>query len=233
MLSFEFGGKDSFKDFGVYIETRPKIPSPKRKVSYLSISGRHGNLRYDEGVYEDITLTVECVLVGNIDDRIERIKSWLFSAGESDLIFSFQQEKRYIAQVVNQIDFEISLRQIGRFIIIFNCQPFKYAVDHVPLTITESNTTITNIGTLESEPIIEVYGNGDICLIINASKIYLSDINSKIILNSILQDAYDENLKNLNMKVSGEFLKIKVGLNQISWSGNVTKVIIHPNWRWL
>ena len=59
MLSFIFNGKDSYKDFGILIEKRPNVPSPKRRVSYISIPGRNSSLRYDEETYEDITLSVE------------------------------------------------------------------------------------------------------------------------------------------------------------------------------
>ncbi|MEG6566362.1 distal tail protein Dit [Thermoanaerobacterium saccharolyticum] len=128
MLSFVFNGKDSFKDHGIFIEKRPNVPSPKRRVSYISIPGRNSSLRYDEETYEDITLSVECAVIGNIQSKIDDIKAWLIGSGESDLIFSFQSDKKYIAQVVNSIDFEVILKITSRFVIIFNCRPFKYSV---------------------------------------------------------------------------------------------------------
>ena len=87
MLSFVFNGKDSYKDYGILMEKRPNIPSPKRRVQYIDIPGRDSSLRYDEETYEDITLSVECAAVGNIQSRIDDIKAWLIGSGESDLIF--------------------------------------------------------------------------------------------------------------------------------------------------
>ena len=37
----------------------------------------------------------------------------------------------------------------------------------------------------------------------------------------------------LNSAMSGEFPVLKPGQNAISWSGDVTKVEISPNWRYL
>lgn len=233
MLSFIFGDKDSYDDYGVYIQTRPTIPTPKRRVTYLSIPGRSGSLKYDEGSYEDITLTVECSIVGEVYSKIEQIKKWLFESAESDLIFNFEPHKKYIAQVVNQIDFEISLKRIGKFLIVFNCHPLKYATQIQSLIITENETLIVNPGTLGSEPIIEVVGTGNIKLKLNNQEIRLKDIESNITLNSVIQDAYDERLNNLNLKVQGNFLYFTEGINVISWTGEVTQIVIQPNWRWL
>ncbi len=233
MLSFEFAGKNSYLDFDIYVEKRPIIPSPKRRVSYITVPGRNGNLKYDENTYEDITLAVECGIIGDVYSKIDEIKAWLLGSGENKLSFSFQGDKYFLAQVVNSIDFEVSLRKIGKFIIVFNCRPFKYAINNDPVAITSSGTNLINIGTLMSEPIIEVFGSGDILFQVNEQEVTLSGISRKITLNSALEDAYDNMLQNQNSKMMGEFPKLQVGNNFISWIGNVTKIVITPNWRWL
>jgi predicted phage tail component-like protein len=235
VLSFNFNGKDSYIDFGILIAKRPTIPSPKRRVSYIDIPGRHSRLRYDEGTYEDINIAVECTVKDreNLLYKLDNIKAWLFGIGESDLIFSFQPDKKYIAQVVNSIDFEQVFKYTSRFPILFNCRPFKYAALNNMLTITESGTYITNPGSIESEPVITVYGTGDINLIANDSEIELSDVANKIIINCEIEDCYDDELNNLNSKMSGEFPTLIPGQNLIEWTGDVEKIEILPNWRWL
>lgn len=233
MLSFEFAGKNSYLDFDIHVEKRPTMPSPKRRVSYLTVPGRNGSLRYDENAFEDITLAVECGIIGDVYSKIDEIRAWLLGSGENSLSFSFQNDKCYLAQVVNSIDFEVSLRRIGKFIVVFNCRPFKYATNNAPVTITSSGTNLINTGTLMSEPIIEVFGSGDITLQINKQSVTLIGVSGKIILNSVLQDAYDDMLQNQNSKMRGEFFDLQVGNNYISWTGNVTKLVITPNWRWL
>lgn len=235
MLSFTFGGKNSYQDYGIVISKRPNLPSPKRRVHYMDIPGRHGSVHYDEKTYEDITIAVECGLkdTENLVERLDAIKAWLFNAGESDLIFSFGEDKKYMAQVVNAIDFSQVYKYTSSFPIIFNCQPFKYAVENEIINLNESDITINNPGSLESEPVIYVYGNGDILLNINEQIIELSGVDGKIILNSEIQDCYDDEMNNLNSKMAGEFPLFKTGENTIFWTGNVTKLEVLPNWRWL
>lgn len=42
----------------------------------------------------------------------------------------------------------------------------------------------------------------------------LNDITGKIILDSVLQDAYNDAGDNLNSKVNGEFIILKAGSNK-------------------
>lgn len=235
MLSFNFCGKNSYDDFGILISQRPNIPSPKRRINTINIPGRDSNLRFDEKTYEDITITVECSVKDNLNlpDKIDDIKSWLFNSGESDLVFNFQPDKKYIAQVVNSIDFRQTYKVFSVFPIIFNCRPFKYAVENNIIAINQSKTTVISPGTIESEPIISIYGSGDIVFKINGEQISLKGITEKIIVNSVIQDCYDDAGNNLNSKMSGGFLKLNPGENTIEFSGSVIKVEILPNWRWL
>ncbi len=234
MINFTFGGRNSYDDFGIIISKRPNLPSPKRRVSYIDIPGRDSSLVYDERTYENITIGVACTLKdGNLIDKIDEIKAWLFSAGEGDLIFSFQDDKKYRAQVVNSIDFSQVAKVFSEFIIVFNCRPFKYSTQNNMFTITNSGSSIINIGSIKSEPIITVFGEGNIELTVNETKVSLANITGKIILNSIIQDSYNDLGESLNNKVKGEFIYLMPGSNKFEWTGNVSKIEILPNWRWL
>ncbi len=234
MISFDFAGKNSYEDFGIIISKRPNLPSPKRRVTYIEIPGRDSSLTYDERTYENITIGVECKIKGaNILNKIDEIKAWLFSSGESDLIFDFQDDKKYRAQVVNSIDFIQVIKIFSEFIIIFNCRPFKYAVDNNIFTIEQSGSSIINPGSMISEPIISIYGTGNIELFVNESETKIINLPDKIILNTVMKDAYDDLGKNLNNSVKGEFIYLKPGSNLFEWTGNISKIDILPNWRWL
>ncbi len=235
MLSFIFNRKDSFQDFGIYIEKRPNLPSPKRRVSYIEVPGRDSSLRRDEGTYEDITLSVECSLIGDPYSKISSIKSWLLNAGEGDLIFSYQPDQKYIAQVVNSIDFEVVLKITSHFVILFNCQPFQYAADNASI-ITTTNTTITNPGTANALPIIKVNGSGAGSLTVNGNSVFFSSIDEHVILNSEIQETYKDTgteLINKNATKTGDFSILLPEENTISFSENITSLEITPNWRWL
>lgn len=171
-------------------------------------------------------------LKANLADKIDEIKAWLINTGESDLIFSFQLDKKYIAQVVNMIDFKQVLKYTSRFPIIFNCKPFKYAVKDKIITMTKNNSTICNKGTFQSEPVIKVYGSGDIKLKINNDEVSVRKVDGYVTIDSVLKDCYkDDVLKNGDM--IGEFPVLKVGENVIGFSGNVSKVEVRVNEVWI
>lgn len=239
MLSFNFGGKDSYKDYGIIISKRSSLPSPKRRISYVEVPGRDSNFRYDEGTYEDITIVVECtVKENNLIEKLDNIKFWLFGTGEGELIFSFQEDKKYVAQVVNSIDFKQVFKYTSVFPIIFNCRPFKYSVNNTPISITKgTGTTIINNGSLISKPLIKVYCAGDGSFKINSQEVLLTNIKSNfVILDSEVEEAYTDNngiLDNMNNSISGEIPILEVGDNVITYKGGVTKLEITPNWRWV
>lgn len=239
MLCFTFGGKNSFDDYNILISQRPSLPSARRRVNYIDIPGRDSSFRYDEGTYEDITIAVECSIKDdNIPNKLDEIKAWLFSAGEGELIFSFQSDKKYKAQVVNSIDFKQVYNITSSFVIIFNCRPFKYSVSSSSITITSGGgITIVNEGTLISKPIIKAYCTGDGSFKINNREVLLSSVNvQSITLDSELEEAYyidSETMINANNIITGEFPILDIGNNNITFAGGVNKLEITPNWRWL
>jgi len=238
MLSFNFAGKDSFLDFGIVITSRPVLPSPKRRVTYIDIPKRDSSLRFDDGTFEDITIAVECTIKGNdVINKLDAIKAWLLLSGESDLIFSFQNTKKYKSQVVNSIDFKQVFRVACRFVVIFNCQPFKYEISNDPITIMPFGwTTIKYPGTVPSRPIIKAYCKGEGSFKINEMRVLISNIVDYIILDSELEEAYylvDGEIQNANNMVSGEFPILENGSNSVSIIDGITKLEITKNMRWL
>ena len=113
-------------------------------------------------------------------------------------------------------------------------QPFKYSVnaagDALELT---APTTIRNSGTVYSEPIITVYGSGDITLNINGEDFPMYGVQESITIDSEMMEVFKGNA-NQNGKYGGaEFPRFEVGKNKINWTGNVSKIKIQPRWRWL
>jgi predicted phage tail component-like protein len=235
MLSFTFGGKDSFQDFGIYVASRPHIPSPERRVTYIDVPGMDSRLRRDESTYGDITLSVECSFLGDPVPKISAVKGWLLGSGEADLTFSHIPGRKYRSQVVNSIDFEIVLKITSHFVIVFNCQPFQYATENTPITVSE-NMTFTNPGTIASLPNIKVIGSGSGSLTVNGQSVSFSDIDGTVTLDSTVQETYQDTgteLVSKNSTKSGDYPVLLPGENTISFSGGITSLEIAPNWRWL
>ena len=109
----------------------------------------------------------------------------------------------------------------------------QYDKDNVSdVTITTSGGTITNPGSVYSEPLITLTGSGDITLMVGTTIVELTGITSGIVLDCALKEAYLGTAL-MNDHMSGDFPVLKPGLNGISWSGNVTSVVISPRWRFL
>ena len=100
------------------------------------------------------------------------------------------------------------------------------------ITLTTSGTFVTNPGSVFSEPIITVYGSGEITLMVDMCIVELNGITDSITLDTPLMEAYNGEIS-MNGNMSGDFPSLAPGANAVSWTGNVTKVVIQPNWRYL
>lgn len=92
---------------------------------------------------------------------------------------------------------------------------------------------VLNNGTIYSQPILTIYGSGDITLTINGEDFPLYGVQESITIDSERMEVC-KGMVNQNSKFGGAaFPRLEVGENTVSWTGNVTKVEIQPKWRWL
>ena len=220
-------------DYGVFVSEQPPITLPKERSKQTTIPGRPGSLTTLEGddVYEDLTLTATCFIRNPA--LIPGIGSWLKGGGK--VTFANRPGGYYNARISNQIPFEKILRGNPHcsFAVNFLCSPpFWYDSNPSNVTITTPSYILTNPGNVYSEPIISVYGTGDMTIIINDTFIELDAVSNGITINSVIQEAYQGKTL-LNDKMEGDFPVLKPGANLISWSGSVTRLVIQPNWRYL
>lgn len=219
-------------EYGIHVAEQPPLTIPAERVTYTNVPGRSGSLTTLEGddVYDDMTLTATCFI--SDPARISQIAAWL--KGSGTVTFANRQGGFYYARVTNQIPFEKILRGNPHraFAINFRCKPFWYAEDAEPITLTQSSTFISNPGSVYAEPVVTINGSGDITLMIGMSITELSSITSGITLDTPLMEAYSGSTS-MNSCMSGDFPVLQPGTNAISWTGNVTSVVIQPNWRYL
>ena len=215
--------------YDIHVLEQPPVTIPSERVAFTDVPGRSGSLTQLEGddVYDDMVLTVSCVIAD--PSRIPEIAAWL--RGSGTVTFANRQGGFYHARVVNQIPFERILRGNPHrsFAINFRCKPFWYLSDVEPITLTTSGTFITNPGGVASEPVITVYGSGEITLMVGMTITEL-EITDKITLDTPLMEAYSGSTS-MNSCMSGDFPSLLPGKNAVSWSGNVSRVEIQPNWR--
>jgi len=215
------------KDMGIRVNELPSITKASKIIIKTPILGRSEFLTKDNKTYSGTVRNVKCTLVDL--SKFDAICAWLDGIG--DVVFSNQKDRFYKAYITSEISFDrLSIKHSG-FTIIFDCQPFGYALNTSILPLT-SPGTIFNPGSTISLPVIKVYGSGALVLNINSNVIKLSNVSEYVTIDSLLIDAYKETLlKNTDM--SGEFPELVPGPNVISWSGAVVKILITTQWRWL
>ena len=228
---FEWNGVRS-TEYGVHVLEQPVLTLPNERATFVDVPGRSGSLTVLEGesVYDDLVLTAQCIVENT--ERYEEIAAFLKGSGR--VTFANRPEGYYEARIVNQIPFEKILRGNPHrsFAVNFRCKPFWYAESVPTITVTKSGTFVTNPGNIYAEPKITVVGSGSITLMVALTIVELEGIAGNITLNSALQEAYS-GTTSMNSAMSVEFPILYPGANAISWTGNVSKVVIEPRWRYL
>lgn len=221
-------GVDSSTIEGLMICELPPITKPKMRVQETTIDGVDGSIIEELG-YESYDKSLKIGLTYNFDvDKIIK-----YFTGEGQVVFSNESDKYYISKIIEQIDYERLLR-FKEATVKFRVQPFKYKLNESAITLTESGT-VTNVGLEYSKPIMKITGSGTVEVLVNGLATFtytFPENETEVIIDSEKEDAYlGTVLKNRTM--TGEFPRLLDGENTISWSGNVTSIVVEPKSRWL
>jgi len=135
------------------------------------------------------------------------------------------------ANVMSGYDVDKYSKNYDNFQVQFKINPGFFYLDSgdtpIPLTIPGA---ITNLGTHISEPYIKITGSGNINLTINSRVYSFTGVDTYLEIDSELKYVYRDTL-NQGDKMVGEFPILDLGVNNISWTGTVTKIEIIPRWR--
>lgn len=220
----------SNKTLGISLVSRPEIPSTEQIVEYIEVDGRHGSLT-KKGSYKDITISTEFSFMSiqnTVKQMLREVKHWILNKEKlgfsDDPNFYYEVKNIVVKSTVNDIDI------YGRVAIDFVCSPFQYeTVNSITLTAAAS---LVNPGTIDSEPLIKVFGVGDVTVIVNDLMFKLNGMADYISVDCELKEAH-RNKTSRNSNMSGEFPVFIPGQNTISFSSNVTKLVIEPRWRYI
>lgn len=225
---FIYNGIDS-RMMGVIVTAMPPTVRAAQRVESVKVPGRDGSLHETDGSYDNYTKTMECAIKKR--EKIDDIAAWLTGSGE--IIFSSEPDKVYRVTISNTISIAQMMRTFQKFQVSFDTYPFKYSVNRFDeaLELTKA-AVILGKGTVYSQPVITVYGSGAITLIINGADYPLSNVDEYVTINSEIEECYKDDLNMNNIFSADEFPRLEPGDNTISWTGNVEKIEIQPNWRW-
>ncbi len=103
----------------------------------------------------------------------------------------------------------------------------------------DAGVNITNSGNYFARPQLTLYGSGTINLSLNGNQVFvinLGETASNITIDTAAMEAYQGTPATLmNRSVDGDYnnFKLNVGKNTISWSGNLTQIVINNYSRWI
>ncbi|SHJ63926.1 putative phage tail component, N-terminal domain-containing protein [Clostridium amylolyticum] len=218
------------EEFGICSVERPAIPSAEQTLKIYEVDGRDGSLT-EKGNWRDIELPINFNLLDeeNIRMKMRKFKALLINAKK--LVLEEEPDVFYKIKFVKMGDIVNEIAEHGEFQLTFRLEPFAY-MDFTDTIYLTNQATIFNPGTYFSEPVITLYGSGNINLTIGETNLILKEVANFITINTPLKSAYKEQLP-LNNKILGNFPVLNPGDNKILWSGNVTKIEIKPEWRYL
>lgn len=230
---FKYKGISS-ADMGIIITQSPNIGSAERDEEYISVPGKSGDVINDNGRFKNITVSYDVNLLSDerpLDLMARKIKAWLQGeTGYFKLTDTYDPNYYRMAAYSGSIDIEDKVHKIGITTLNFNCKPFKYRIDgENDIEVTKA-TTLYNPEEWESLPYIKIIGSGAVTLHINNNSFYISSVDEYIEIDSELQSAYKGAVLQ-NSKINfATFPVLSEGTNNISWVGNVSKIIIKPRW---
>lgn len=167
----------------------------------------------------------EITLLNKHPDQLDRVFEWLDGAGE----LSFDGELGFYKARVISVKPEKLNCDWTLITVQLEVQPFFWLFSGREVVTFTSSGSILNLGTKPSKPIIKIFGSGNITLTINGVNYQLTGVESYITIDSERPEVYKDNLKQ-GRKLVGGFPTLSVGRNEISWSGNVTRVEVIGNW---
>lgn len=227
-------GKKSTLLNGLIISSLPPITKPRIRATLEEINGVDGDIITKLGYSAyDKTFEIGLSYNYNVDDIIEYFNT------SGTITFSNEPDKYYNFTTLNQIDFEKLIR-FKKAKVTLHVQPFKYSnvesTKTFNFTLNSQSLQVRNNGNIYSKPVITITGNGTINLSLNNLQVLTIDLNGSMVLDTQSQNAYDPETSDfLNRSVIGDLsnLYLKVGLNTISWTGNISKVEIDYCSRWI
>ena len=217
----------------IRLRTVPEIVRPEERAKHITSPGRSGELTQLEGtdIYNGYIQTVQLAVVGGANVRAA--EAWLRGGGV--VTFPAQPTLKQNARIINAVTF----RKISHNLDVwegdvqFYCDPLKMLVDtEEDIEVTESGTTVSNPGDVESKPLIEITGSGDMTISAGGKTISLTGITSGTVIDSEAEWV----LKNGSAQYgvyTGNFPVLPVGDSTVLFTGSITKLTITPRWRYL
>ena len=229
MSKFTYNGTDS-TTYGLVIEHRPVVTVAKRIIESISIPGRSGDLLFDTGAYENVTLTYQVFYQGNVRPNAITIAEWLYQADYVELSDDYESGYFRKAIFVSPMNVTDVLNVAGRANLTFSAKPQRYLTSGKTQLSPAKNSTITN-SYQPALPVLTIACNGNGTVTIGGTTITITGNSGNLVIDSERQTAENGgNNANSKISLSNGFPVLAHGNNTVTWTGSVTSVKVVPNW---
>lgn len=231
MNNLYFAGKCS-SDYGIYISGENTFNAPSRDYESIEVPGRNGELLIDNGRYKNITVSYPSFIRTKFSQNAEMARAWLLHQhGYQRLQDTYNPQYFRLAKFEGPLNFDTRFLNLSAECeLFFNCKPQRFLVSGETDIILTQNSLLYNSELFDALPLIKVYGNGSGSLTISNITVELNEIDDFIMLDCDTQNAYkDYQIKNSTIHAS-TFPYLSHGSNEISFTGNITKIEIKPRW---
>jgi phage-related protein len=213
-------------NLNLYLEEYPKIPRANEQYEVVPIEGRNGDLYINKGTYPDRTIVFTFSIVSeDVLLDYDEIETW-FTEIDDNRLFWGKSDKCFIVKKITFSDLEQEFTSLGKIEVTFICEPFRSDPDLISYEITSSGYVFYYEGNAPGEPLIKVYGTGNIQLTINGETMQVNNVTSYVEIDSKLMQVRNQDLTSKDNDTLGDFPLFSKGDNTISYTGSVTKIIV-------
>ena len=222
----------SSEDFNIWISGGATFDSPKRDVNTVKVPGRDGVLLFDNGRYENLSLTYPAFITKDFQKNIDDFTDFIGSLrGYKRLEDTYHPDEFRMALFESGITTKTTaLNRAGEFDIKFNCKPQRWLKEGERPIIFTANGSLKNPTYQTAKPLLRVYGTGTVG--IGDVTITISSANEYTDIDCETMDAY-KGAVNCNANISTTnniFPTLPAGITGVSLGGSVSRVDITPRW---
>ena len=218
-------------DLNLRLTEYPSIPIANEEYEEVYVEGRNGNLIINKGTYPNINLPFNfTILSEQIDVDFDKVYEWLTEIKDNRLIWG-RDDRCYIVKKVIFDNLQKEFKSIGEFSCTFICEPFKRDLKQITTTVTNGEK-IYYPGNAPSEPLIKIYGSGNIQITINGETMQINNVTNYVEIDSELMQVRNADKTSKDMDTLGDFALLSKGENAIAYTGTITSVEINYYVRW-
>lgn len=157
--TFNFCGKNSFDDYGIYATVSDPI-FPSKRSRKVEIPDLHGAIDFGTIAYNERNIPVRCWLVNEMTRaQFRSVALWL--SGKGQLVFSDEPDKYYNAEIFTMPNIDIAtLNRMKYFDLMFVTEPFAYG-ENINVSVQNGLNIPNYEGTAETPVIFIIKNDGE------------------------------------------------------------------------